>query len=288
MEQIKQYEADRGAIVSIIAYIILSAAKIIVSMYTDSSALQADGLNNLTDIGASAAVLIGLKISRKPRDHDHPYGHSRAEQISSLVASFIMMSVGLQVMLSGISSVFSNEQDVPNVLAAWIAGISAIIMLGVFMYNNNLAQRTHSKALEAAAKDNLSDALVSIGTVIGVLGSQFNLPLLDKITAVIVGGIICKTAWDIFKEASHMLTDGYDPHKIEKYKETIESISGVEALIDLKARKYGNATYVDIIIEVDAGMDVERSHQITDDIEEQLRARHFIYNSHIHVEPNKK
>ncbi len=288
MEQVKHQEADRGAVVSIAAYAALSAIKIIVSFFTDSNALRADGLNNLTDIGASVAVLIGLKISRKPRDPDHPYGHSRAEQISSLFASFIMMSVGLQVIFDGAATFFLKKQEAPDVLAAWAAAFCAIAMFGVYVYNRRLAKRTNSKALEAAAKDNLSDAFVSVGTIIGVAGSQFRLPLLDPFTAVAVGVIICKTAWDIFKEASHMLTDGYDPSKIEEYKETIESVAGVEELVDLKARKYGNETYVDVVIEVDAAMDVEESHRITDEIEEQLRVNHYIQNSHIHVEPSKK
>ncbi|MEH6978360.1 cation diffusion facilitator family transporter, partial [Bacillus pseudomycoides] len=81
MNSLSNKEADKGAIVSIIAYIFLSSLKIVISYIALSSALRADGLNNLTDIGASLAVLIGLKISRKPRDPDHPYGHSRAEQI---------------------------------------------------------------------------------------------------------------------------------------------------------------------------------------------------------------
>lgn len=116
MNSCSNQEADKGAIVSIVAYIFLSAIKIIISYIALSSALRADGLNNLTDIGASLAVLIGLKISRKPRDHDHPYGHSRAEQIASLVASFIMASVGFEVIISAIQSFFNPKQTAPNVI----------------------------------------------------------------------------------------------------------------------------------------------------------------------------
>lgn len=110
MNSLSNKEADKGAIVSIIAYIFLSSLKIIISYIALSSALRADGLNNLTDIGASLAVLIGLKISRKPRDPDHPYGHSRAEQIASLVASFIMATVGLEVIVSAIQSFFNPQK----------------------------------------------------------------------------------------------------------------------------------------------------------------------------------
>ena len=145
-----------------------------------------------------------------------------------------------------------------------------------------------SKSLEAAAKDNLSDALVSIGTVVGIVGSQFQMPILDPIAALIVGLIICKTAWEIFVESSHMLTDGIDPDKMEEYADAIEHIGGVENIVDIRARMYGNQTYVDITIEVDARMDVGESHCITDNIEAMLRKKFGIYHAHIHVEPMKK
>ncbi|MFD3450022.1 cation diffusion facilitator family transporter [Microbacteriaceae bacterium 4G12] len=285
METLSHKEADKGAIVSIFAYIFLAAVKIIISYLTISSALRADGLNNLTDIGASLAVLIGLKISRKPRDSDHPYGHSRAEQIASLLASFIMMSVGLDVLLKTIQSFFKETPPTPHLSGAWIALFCAAVMYGVYVYNRNLAKRTNSMALEAAAKDNLSDMLVSIGTAIGIITAQFGLPILDSITACIIGIVICKTAWDIFQESAHMLTDGIDPDKIAQYKETIASVPGVYEILDIKARMYGNKTYVDITIAVQASMDVAHSHRITDQIEEKLAKEHEIFYSHIHVEP---
>src|SRR6478735_2286335 len=97
---------ERGAVISIIAYICLSIIKLIVGVLADSEALKADGLNNATDIIASAAVLIGLKLSQRPADDDHPYGHWKAENVASLVASFIMMVVGIQVVTNAVVSIF--------------------------------------------------------------------------------------------------------------------------------------------------------------------------------------
>ena len=97
-------EGEKGAWISIAAYLILSAVKLGAGYWFLSDALVADGFNNLTDIIASTAVLIGLKISQKPPDQDHPYGHFRAETIAALVASFIMASVGLQVLIGAVRS----------------------------------------------------------------------------------------------------------------------------------------------------------------------------------------
>lgn len=280
-------QADKGVIISIVAYLILSISKIVISYFTNSEALRADGLNNTTDIIASIAVLIGLKISRKPRDSNHPYGHSRVEQISSLVASFIMVTVGIQVFIGGARAIFKKEHIVPDPLAAWTAFASAIIMYGVYLYNRKLAKKVQSTAVDAAAKDNLSDALVSVGTVVGIVGAQFGFPLLDPIAAIVVAIVICKTAWDIFFESTHLLTDGFDPELLSEYVETVEKMSNVYKVCDLKARYHGNRISVDLTVEVDETLDIIESHKIADDIEKLLKEKHKASWIYVHIEPRK-
>lgn len=280
--------AERGAIVSIIAYILLSILKLISGYILNSKALIADGINNSTDIIASLAVLIGLKVSRKPPDANHPYGHSRAETIASLLASFIMTTIGIEVIIKAIQAIFSEVQITPDLTAAWVALFSSLIMVFVYRYNKSLSIKTKSHALMAVAKDNLSDAFVSIGAFIGIIGAQFNLPWLDPLAAFVVGLMIIKTAWDIFKEASHMLTDGFTPEKLDPFKKTIESVQDVKNIRDIKARIYGNEIIVDTIIEVDPQLNVEESHNITDEIEKKMREEHDIKDVHIHIEPKKR
>ncbi|QHZ56187.1 cation transporter [Brevibacillus sp. NSP2.1] len=281
-------QGERGAWVSIIAYIFCSALKIGVAVLTGSAALMADGLNNSTDVVASIAVLIGLRIARKPPDRDHPYGHFRAETISALVASFIMLFVGLEVITGAIPTLFDTNQTAPDLLAGWTALATAVIMLGVYRYNHQLAVKTNSQALLAAAADNRSDAFVSIGTFVGVAGAQFQLHWLDPLAALVVGVIILKTAWDIFREATHRLTDGFDEGQLEELKETIFSISGVKAISDIKARYHGSSVLVDVVIHVDPQLNVVESHTITENIEERMKRVHKINTVHIHIEPEQQ
>lgn len=138
----------------------------------------------------------------------------------------------------------------------------------------------------AAAKDNLSDSLVSIGTAIGIIGSQFNLPWLDPLTAVIVGILILKTGWGIFRDASHQLTDGFDQELIKEYKESVFEISGVKGINDLKARSYGNNIVVDMVITVDSSLAIGEAHDISTKVEEKLIEDYEIYDVHVHVEPD--
>nr|WP_217504742.1 cation diffusion facilitator family transporter [Paenibacillus taichungensis] len=289
VEQIKYDNlklGEKGAIISIIAYICLTAIKMIIGYMSNSEALKADGLNNATDIIASIAVLIGLRLAQRPADKDHTYGHWKAETVASLVASFIMMVVGLQVLYGAITSVFQGKSESPDIMAAWTGILCAAVMYLVYRYNKRLALKIKSQAVMAAAKDNISDAWVSIGTVIGIIGSQFGLPWLDPLTAVAVGFLICKTAWDIFREATHHLTDGFDEELIKEYRSTIASVDGVEAVKDLRARNYGNNAVVDVVILVRSDLDLQKAHDISTNVEDELLREHEVYTVHVHVEPD--
>ncbi|WP_409344562.1 cation diffusion facilitator family transporter [Paenibacillus sp. MBLB4367] len=282
-EDIKQ--GEKGAWLSIIVYICLSALKLAIGYAAHSEALLADGLNNSTDIIASIAVLAGLKISRKPPDKDHRYGHYRAETVAALIASFIMIAVGIQVLYQAVVKFTSWTFETPGMLAAWAALFCALVMFLVYRFNIRLAKKINSSALTAAAQDNRADALVSIGAFIGIVGAQFGLPWLDPLTALLVGAIICKTAWSIFRDASHALTDGFDDGELQTIKQTIRETPGVEKLIDVKARIHGNNTLVDATIGVNFNLNVSESHDITEHIEKRILESHNISHVHIHIEP---
>lgn len=277
---------ERGAYLSIVAYICLSVLKLIIGYFSDSEALKADGLNNTTDIVASIAVLIGLKLARKPADENHKYGHWKSETIASMVASFIMMAVGIQVLISTVISFLEGGKETPDIMAGYVGIFSFFVMYFVYRYNKKLAMKINSQAVMAAAKDNISDAWVSIGTAVGIFGSQLNMPWLDTITALVVGFLICKTAWDIFREASHDLSDGFDERQIEIYKETIDTIPAVQEIKEIKGRNYGNNAVVDIVILVQPDLSLEEAHDICTLVERTLKEKEDVYDVHVHVEPN--
>lgn len=279
-------EADRGAWLSIAAYLLLSGIKLTVGSLTGSEALRADGLNNTTDIAVSLAVLIGLRISRKPPDSEHRYGHNRAETISALIASLIMVAVGLQVMVDAVGKLRAPAAESPGWIAAWTALFGAGAIYAVYRYNLRLARKLGSGALLAAAQDNRSDALVSAGAFIGILGSRFGLPWLDPLTAALVAVMICKTAWGIFRDASHNLTDGFDAKQLARIRATIQETPGVISVKDLKARIHGNSTLVDVTLEVSRELTVGESHEITEVVEKRLLESYEIEHVQTHIEPD--
>jgi cation diffusion facilitator family transporter len=277
--------AERGARVSIIAYIALSLLKLGIGYLAQSKALSADGLNNTTDIIASVAVLVGLKISRKPADDDHAYGHFRAETIASLVASMIMLAVGIDVLYNAAHSVLFFKAEAPDLISAAVAILCAVAIYIVYRYNKKIAIKINSSGLMAAAKDNLSDAWVSIGTAVGIVASQFGLPWIDPLAAVIVGILIVRTGWEIFREASHNLTDGFDKERLDNITEAVKKVSGVKKVKGIRARVNGNNVLIDVIVGVSPDLTVVEGHSISEDIEEDLRKEFNITEVIIHVEP---
>ena len=279
-------KGEKGAWISIGAYVFLSTIKLFFGYWGSSEALKADGFNNLTDIIASIAVLVGLRISQKPPDENHHYGHLRAETIASLLASFIMAVIGLQVLSNAVRSIFEPVAEAPSLITAWVAFFSAIVMYAVYRYNLKLSREIKSTAVRAAAYDNRSDALVSIGAGIGIIGAVFGAPILDVITAFIVGLIIIKTALDIFKESVITLTDGFDEDEVETLSVLVRRVPGVITLRDFKGRNHGNVMFIDLTVSVAPNLNVVESHWITEEIERKIQKVKPHCVILVHIEPD--
>ncbi|HEL2401636.1 TPA: cation transporter [Streptococcus suis] len=279
--------AERGAIISITAYIALSGIKLAAGHIFHSDALTADAFNNISDIIGNIAVLVGLRMAQKPADTDHKFGHWKMEDLASLITSFIMFVVGFQVLYSTLIKIMSNQTVEIDMTGAIVGIFSAFVMIGVYLYNKSLAKKVHSKALEATAKDNLSDAVTSIGTSVAIIAAAFNFPIVDKIAAVIITFFILKTAYDIFMESFFTLSDGFDEELLHKYEEDILKLPKIVAVKSQRGRTYGANIYLDIVLEMNPDLSVYESHEITEQVEQLLTLKHGVFDVDIHVEPSE-
>ncbi|HEM2902272.1 TPA: cation transporter, partial [Streptococcus suis] len=279
--------AERGAIVSITAYIALSGIKLAAGSMFHSDALTADAFNNISDIIGNIAVLVGLRMAQKPADTDHKFGHWKMEDLASLITSFIMFVVGFQVLYSTLIKIMSNQTVEIDLTGAIVGIFSALVMVGVYLYNKSLAKKVHSKALEATAKDNLSDAVTSIGTSIAIIAAALNFPIVDKIAAVIITFFILKTAYEIFMESFFTLSDGFDEELLHKYEEDILKLPKIVAVKSQRGRTYGSNIYLDIVLEMNPDLSVYESHEITEQVEQLLTLKHGVFDVDIHVEPTE-
>ncbi|WP_409366888.1 cation diffusion facilitator family transporter [Lysinibacillus sp. 38-6] len=279
-------QGEKGAWLSIATYLVLSSVKLTIGYIGTSEALKADGLNNTTDIIASIAVLIGLRIAQRPPDSNHQYGHLRAETVASLVASFIMLVVGLQVLIASLQGLWEPTGTTPSLLTAFVAVGSAVVMYGVYRYNLALSKKIRSAAVKAAAYDNRSDALVSIGTAIGIFGAIFGFPIIDTLTALVVAFLILKTAVEIFWDAVQSLTDAFDIDEVETLSVLIRNVNGVIELLDFKGRAHGNMYFIDVTVTVNPYLNVFESHRITEEIEHTIKRENRFCQVLVHIEPH--
>ncbi|MGT2756406.1 cation diffusion facilitator family transporter [Streptococcus ovuberis] len=277
--------AERGALIGIIAYILLSIIKITAGNLFHSASLMADGFNNMSDILANLAVLIGLRLARRPADTDHKFGHWKIEDLASLVTSFLMFAVGFDVLFKTVQGLFRAQSVPVDPLGAWVSIFSALIMFSVYYYNNKLAKKVHSKALRAAAKDNLSDALTSIGASVAILASAYNLPIIDKVAAIVITGLILKTAYGIFMESYFTLSDGFDEQLLAKYSQDILLLPKISSVKAIRGRSYGSNIYLDIVLEMHPDLSVYESHEVTEQVEDLLKIKYGVFDIDIHVEP---
>lgn len=276
--------AQRGAYLSIITYIILSVVKYYFGMEYDSAAVRADALNNMTDIFASVAVLIGLKISIRPPDDNHPYGHLKSENIASLVVSFIIIFVGVQVLFENLPAIFTPVVSTPDPVVIYISIASGLIMLAVFFINSKLAEKTNSSSLKSAAMDNMSDSMISFGTAAGLILTQLGLPIADVIIASILGVLIMYTGFKILKDAVFALSDGYNDDDLIEHKEDVLEVPGVMDVKSIKGRYHGSSIFLDVTIIVDPEISITEAHYICDQVEEHMHDK-GIMSLYVHPEP---
>ncbi|MCA9746663.1 MAG: cation transporter [Lactococcus sp.] len=277
--------AERGVWVSIAAYIFLSLLQLGVAQITNSASLLANGFNNVTDILGNIAIVIGLRIARIPSDNDHTYGHWKVESIASLISSFIMFFIGFEVLRQTIVGFIEGSSTEINPVGAAVALFSAFVMIGVYLYSSRLAKKTQSKALEASSKDNLSDALTSLGTTVAIVAAALHWIWLDRIMALVICGFILKTAYDIFRDSVFSLSDGFDDNLLADYKEAIELVNKVKSVKMIRGRTYGSNIFLDVVVEMSRDLSVYESHAANEKIERMLMAGFDVYDVDVHVEP---
>lgn len=280
-----QQIARRGIYLSIVTYVIISTAKLLVGYSFDSDAVFADGLNNFTDSFASIALLVGMILSQRPADQNHRYGHYKIETLTTLIMSFVIFYIGITVTIDSTTALINQAYAAPTPINAVVGLSSGVIMSGVYWYNNRLGNKLNSPSLKASAKDNLSDALTSFATALSVVLSRTGILWLDGAMAIVVGLIIIKSGYDIFKESAFSLSDGFPQEDLDNYRKIVLMVPGVRAVSDIRGRNYGANVYIDITILVDPEISVQAGHAITEKVESALQKTEDVTAIDVHVEP---
>ena len=260
--------AIKVSVISIILNCLLTLIKFISGVISKSSAMISDSVHSLSDVLSTFVVIIGVKISNKKADSDHPYGHERIECVSAIILSGMLFIIGALIGINGIKNVTNSSNLVmPGVLALIASIISIISKEAMYQYTIRVSKKINSAALKADAWHHRSDALSSIGSFIGILGSRLGFKIFDPLASVIISLCIIKVSIDIFKDAIDKMVDkSCDKEVIDKVISVIEKNESVKNIDDIKTRQFGNKAYVDVEISVDENLLLKDAHKVAEEI----------------------
>ena len=269
-----QQIANRVSISSIIGNVALSLFKLLAGIFGHSAALISDAIHSASDIVSTVIVIIGMHISSKEADAEHEYGHERIECIAAILLAAILAATGLGVGYSGIMSIKNASYvgiQVPGIIALIAAAVSIVVKEAMFQYTKVAAKRIRSTSLMADAWHHRSDALSSIGSLLGVLGARLGFPICDPIASLIICLFILKASYDIFMDAVRKLTDtSCDPAVEEEMRRCAMSVDGVLEVDSLRTRQFGSKLYVDMEVAADGNLTLYDSHQIAEAVHDKL------------------
>ena len=280
--------AIKVSIISIILNCLLTLIKFISGVISKSSAMISDSVHSLSDVLSTFVVIIGVKISNKKADSDHPYGHERIECVSAIILSGMLFVVGALIGLNGIKNVTNSSNLVmPGVLALIASIISIISKEAMYQYTIRVSKKINSAALKADAWHHRSDALSSIGSFIGILGSRLGFKVFDPLASVIISLCIIKVSIDIFKDAIDKMVDkSCDKEVIDKVISVIEKNESVKNIDDIKTRQFGNKAYVDVEISVDENLLLKDAHKVAEEIHDSVENEiNIVKHCMVHVNP---
>lgn len=279
----------RASWISIFGNAILSILKIVVGFISGSLAVIADGIDSASDILTSIITLITAKIISKPPDVRFPYGYEKADTIASKILAFVIFFAGAQLAISTGSKLIVGEiREMPNPIAIYVTLISIFGKLLLALYQFKIGKKVNSLMLIANARNMQNDVVISISVLIGLIFTFiFKMPILDMITAFIVSAWIMWIAIKIFIQGNTELMDGImDTSVYEMVLNAAEEIDGVHYPHRVRIRQMNNAYVIAIDIEVDGGLSVDESHQISHQVSESIKNKlENVYDIIVHIEP---
>lgn len=272
--------------VGIICNLLLSVMKLIIGSISNSVSITADATNNISDAGSSIVTLVGFRLSGKPADKDHPYGHARIEYISSLIISFLILLIGCSIFKESVTKIFKPEESLFNIATVIVLVASILVKLWLSVFNKFLGKQINSKALEATAIDSRNDVITTAAVLLASVISHFTGFNLDGYMGVIVSVFIFISGINLVKETLDPLL-GQPPTKemFETIEKKILSYDNVLGVHDLMVHSYGPNTYfASAHIEMDAKIDVLICHDIMDQIERDFKSELNIHLV-VHLDP---
>lgn len=278
------------SLVSIVGNVLLSAFKLIAGVVGHSGAMISDAIHSMSDVFTTLIAILGVKLSQKKADKQHPYGHERLECVASLFLGIILCIVGLKIGCDGLQTILHTKEEtlaIPGFIALLAAIVSIVAKEAMYWYTLYYAKILKSSAFMADAWHHRSDALSSIGSLIGIGGAMLGYPIMDPIASVIICLFILKVAFAIMVDAiSKMLDTSCSEDFESKLLDYIRAQPDVMRVDTLQTRMFGNKIYIDLEIAVVGNKTLYEAHAVAEAVHANVeKAYPEVKHIMIHVNP---
>jgi cation diffusion facilitator family transporter len=279
----------RATFIGLVTNTFLTTAKLVAGIVGHSNALVADAVESLADIFSSVIVWRGLVIADAPADEDHPYGHGKAEPIAAAIVSAMLFLAAAWITILAFREI-REPHSAPAPFTLVVLGAVVLIKENLFRFVLREADEVESSAVRADAWHHRSDAITSLAAAVGISVALIGGPgyeSADDVAAIVAAAIIAWNGWRLARPAVNELMDRAPSHEmVERIRRIAETASGVEAVEKCLVRKMGYHYYVDLHVEVDPEMTVQRSHEIAHDVKDRIRGEiDTVRDVLVHVEP---
>ena len=291
MERSERFDrADRIITIGFWINALLMIFKLAAGKWGRSDAVFADGIESACDFVAIFSTMVALRLGRKPFDEQHPYGHGRAESLSALLISLVIVATGGWILVSSVHAIIDRDFQSPGLVAVGAALCTIIIKEWLYRFTQKTGTRLASPSLLAIARDHRKDALTSISTLVGVVGAYFGFGFMDPLAAGLTSFFILHIGYETFRDAAHDLMDGSAPPDfIQEVMRLAESVPRVEHVHDIRGRRSGQYMIIDLKLEMDPAMTVKASHDVA------TRVKRLIFEGFpnvgdvmIHINPHEE
>ena len=280
---------DRLSRVGIFGNVLLAAFKLLAGVLGRSGAMVSDAVHSLSDVFATLIAWVGVRLSRRAEDAQHPYGHERLECVASLLLGLILAGTGAGIGLTGLRKLFSDpgSLEIPTALPLIAAVVSIVVKEAMYQYTMHYARALDSAAFKADAWHHRSDAISSVGSFAGILLARLGFPIMDPIASLVICALILKVAFDISRDALDRMLDTSGGTVLEhKLRDFIIFQEGVKRIDLLRTRQFGSRIYVDLEIAVRPDISLREAHGIAERVHSAVE-KEFPNVKHvmIHVNP---
>lgn len=286
-----QYIANKVSIIALVTNIVLSSFKLLAGILGHSGAMISDAVHSASDVLTTIMVLFGVNVAAIKDDDNHQYGHEKVESLVGVIMAGALGITALGIGYSGVKNLFGLYNGVsiriPGALALVAALVSICSQEIMYWYTRGAAKRINSQALLADAWHHRSDAISSVGSLLGIGGAMLGWTFLDPLVSIVICVIIGKVAYSIAKSSVDQLVDkAADVDTVKLIEDAVMSVDGVVRIDDMKTRLHAKLLFVDLEIAVNGDISARDAHEIAENVHDTVESSfHDVKHIMVHVNP---